>query len=105
MVCVENRGTSAVTAIRWTTFDHVHKVSGRAWLRRDSDKNNGPRARLRPARCVRYPDSSTPVAAEYGTTRSRRFFVVSARTRRVRCAGSRSSVRSEHNSSRRSAAS
>jgi hypothetical protein len=51
------------------------------------------------------PDSSTPVGAEYGTIRSSRFFVVSARTRRVRCAGSRSSVRSEHNSSRRNAAS
>ncbi|MFI6358641.1 nitrilase-related carbon-nitrogen hydrolase [Streptomyces sp. NPDC050743] len=41
-------------------------------------------------------DSRTPVAAEYGTTRSRRVFVVSARTRRVRWAGSRSSVRREH---------
>jgi hypothetical protein len=88
VVCVENRGTPAVTAIRWTTFDHVHKVSGCAWLRHDSDNNNGPRARLSPARWTKYAVSSTPVAAEYGTTRLRRFFVVSARTRSLRCAGS-----------------
>jgi hypothetical protein len=64
-----------------------------------------PLDRLTVARCARYCDSSTPVEAEYGTTRSSRFFVVSARTRSVRCAGSTSSVRSEHSSSRRSAAS
>ena len=38
-----------------------------------------------------------------GHDRSRRVLVVSARTRSVRCAGSKSSVRSEHSSSRRSA--
>jgi hypothetical protein len=43
----------------------------------------------------------TPVAAEYGTTRSSRFFVVSPRTRNIRRPGYTSSVRSEHNSSRR----
>jgi hypothetical protein len=47
---VENRSTSAATAIRRTTFDQVHSVSGWAWLRRDSDKNNAPRARLMLAR-------------------------------------------------------
>ena len=46
MVCVENRGTPASTAILRTTFDQVHKLSGSARLRRDSDKNSGPRARL-----------------------------------------------------------
>jgi hypothetical protein len=61
---VENRGTSAATAIRRTTFDQVHKVSGSAWLRCDSDKNSGPRARLIVARCRRYCVSSTPVGAE-----------------------------------------
>ena len=105
MVCVENSGRSAATAILRMTFDQVHSVSGCPWLRRDSDRNNGPLARLIAARCRRYSDSSTPVAAEYGTTRSRRFLVVSARTRIVRRAGSRSSVPSEHSSSRRSAAS
>ena len=39
------------------------------------------------------------------TTRPIRFFVTSARIRNVRCAGSRSSVHSEHSSSRRRAAS
>ena len=47
---VENRSTSAATAIRRTTYDQVHSVSGWAWLRRDSDKNNAPRARLMLAR-------------------------------------------------------
>ena len=61
--------------------------AARPWLRRDSDRNSGPRARLSVARCARYSASSTPVAAEYGTTRSRRVFVVSARTRSIRCAG------------------
>ena len=42
MVCVENRCTPAVTAMRRTTFDQVHSVSGWAWLRRDSDRNNAP---------------------------------------------------------------
>jgi hypothetical protein len=88
-----------------TTFDQVHSVRGSALLRRDSDRNSGPRARLSVARCAKYPDNSTPVGAEYGTTRSSRFFVVSARTRKVRWAGSRSSVRREHSSSRRRAAS
>lgn len=32
--------------MRRTTFDHVHKLNGSAWLRRDSDRNSGPRARL-----------------------------------------------------------
>ena len=105
VVWVENRGRLAANATRRTTFDHVHNVSGSAWLRRDSDRNNPPRARLSVARCCRYSDSSTPVGAEYGTTRSRRVLVVSARTRRVRYAGSRSSLRSAHSSSRRSAAS
>ncbi len=104
-MCVENRSTPEARAIRRTTFDQVHKLNGWAWLRRDSDRNNGPLARLTETRCARYCDSRTPVEAEYGTTRSSRFFVVSARTRSVRCAGSMSSVRSEHNSSRRSAAS
>ena len=36
----------AANATRRTTFDQVHKVSGSAWLRRDSDRNSGPRARL-----------------------------------------------------------
>jgi len=34
-------------------FDQLHKVSGSAWLRRDSDKNNGPRARLSEPRCCK----------------------------------------------------
>ena len=42
VVWVENRGTPAASAIRRTTFDQVHKVSGSARLRRDSDKNSGP---------------------------------------------------------------
>lgn len=104
-MCVENRSTPDASASRRTTFDQVHRLNGWAWLRRDSDKNNGPRARLTEARWARYCDSSTPVDAEYGTTRSSRFFVVSARIRSLRWAGSRSSVRSEHSSSRRSAAS
>jgi hypothetical protein len=105
VVWVENRGTSASSATRRTTFDQVHMLSGSAWLRRDSDKNSGPLARLITARCRRYSASSAPVGAEYGTARSRRVLVVSARTRSVRWPGSRSSVRSEHSSSRRSAAS
>jgi hypothetical protein len=28
VVCVENRGTPAATAIRRTTFDQVHKLNG-----------------------------------------------------------------------------
>jgi hypothetical protein len=43
---VENRGTPAANATRRTTFDQVHKVNGSARLRRDSERNNGPRARL-----------------------------------------------------------
>nr|WP_240778136.1 hypothetical protein [Nonomuraea basaltis] len=43
------------------------------------------------------------VGAEYGTMRSSRFFVVSARIRSMRWPGSRSSVRREHSSSRRNA--
>ena len=83
-MCVENRSTPEARAIRRTTFDQVHRLSGCAWLRRDSDRNSGPRARLTEARRARYCDSSTPVGAEYGTTRSSRFFVVSARIRSVR---------------------
>ncbi|WP_353961661.1 transposase [Streptomyces sp. NBC_01669] len=30
-----------------------HRLSGWAWLRRDSDRNSGPRARLTVARCAR----------------------------------------------------
>ena len=58
-MCLENRGTSAATAIRRTTFDQVHKVSGSAWLRCDSDNNSGPRARL----IVAHPD--LPEAARW----------------------------------------
>jgi hypothetical protein len=53
VVWVEKRGTSAASAARRTTFDQDHKLSGSAWLRRDSDKNNRPRARLTAARCRR----------------------------------------------------
>ena len=35
-------------------------VSGCAWLRRDSDKNSGPRARLRPARCAQIARQQHP---------------------------------------------
>lgn len=42
---MENRGTSASSTIR-TTFDQAHNVSGWAWLRRDSDKNNRPQGPL-----------------------------------------------------------
>ena len=35
------------------TFDHVHRLSGAALFRRDSDKNNGPRARESVARWAR----------------------------------------------------
>jgi hypothetical protein len=84
VVCVENLSTPEASAIRRTTFDQVHRLSGWAWLRRDPDRNNGPRAQLTRARCARYSDSSTPVGTEYGTTRSSRFFVVSARIRSVR---------------------
>jgi hypothetical protein len=69
---------------RRTTFDQDHQVNGSAWLRRDSDKNSGPRARLIVARRRRYSASSIPAGAEYGTTRSRQVLVVSARTRSVR---------------------
>jgi hypothetical protein len=102
---VENRSTPEASASRRTSFDQVHRLSGWAWLRRDSDKNNVPRARLTEARWARYCDSSTPVEAEYTTTRSSRSFVVSARIRSMRWAGSTSSVRSEHSSWRRSSAS
>ena len=81
---MEKRGSFAANAIRRTTFDHVHNVTGCAWLRRDSDRNKPPRARLSVARCCSYSDSNTPVGAEYGTTRSWRVLVVSARTRKVR---------------------
>jgi hypothetical protein len=53
VVWVENRGTSATSATRRTTFDQVHKVSGSPRLRLDSDKNSGPLARLSVARCRR----------------------------------------------------
>ena len=43
-------GSSAANASRLTTFDQVHRLSGAARLRRNSDKNNGPRARLIVAR-------------------------------------------------------
>lgn len=53
VVWVENRGTSTSSATRRTTFDHDQKVSGSARLRRDSDKNIGPRARLSlPFKCA-----------------------------------------------------
>jgi hypothetical protein len=80
----ETRGPLRPTPMRRTTFDQVHNVNGSARLRRDSDKNNGPRARDSAARCRKCSASSTPVAAEYGTTRSRRVLVVTARTRSVR---------------------
>lgn len=53
VVWVENRSTPAARARRRTTFDQVHRVSGWPWLRRDSDRNSGPRARLTVVRCVR----------------------------------------------------
>ena len=96
------RGPACRVQLR-TTFDQVHRVSGCPWLRQGSDRNSGPLAQLIVARWARQADISTLVDAEYGTNRSNRFFVVSARTLSVRWAGSRSSVRSEHSSSRRGA--
>ena len=53
VACVENRGRSAASASRRTIFDQLHSVSGWPWLRRDSDRNSGPLARLMAARCRR----------------------------------------------------
>jgi len=52
MVWVQNRATPAASATRRITFDQVHKVSGSAWLRRDSDRNSGPRT---PPPAARHP--------------------------------------------------
>lgn len=82
-VCGKSWNVGA-SATRRTTFDQVHNVNGSAQLRRDSDKNSGPLARLSVQRCCRYSASSILVGAEYGTIRSRRVLVVSTRTRSVR---------------------
>ena len=100
-----NAGTPARSAIDRTTFDQVHGDTPAARLRGDSETNNAPRADVIARRCARYPANNRPATAEYGTTRDRRLFVVSARIVIMRCAGSRSSVASKHSSSRRSAAS
>lgn len=52
VVSVEDRGRLAANATHRTTFDHVHNVTGSAWLRRNSDRNKPPRARLSVARCA-----------------------------------------------------
>jgi len=87
-VCVLNRGTSARKAIRRTIFDQLQRVIGAAQVRSDNDRSSRPRARLSAHRSSKYACSSAPVVADYGTTRSRRLFVVSARTRTVRGDGS-----------------
>lgn len=100
MVCVENCGTPAASATRRTTLDQVHELSGSAWLRRDSHRKSGPLL-LMVARRARWRLTRPAGRAEQGTLRPQRVFVVSARTRTVRCAGSRSSVGSEQSSPRR----
>jgi hypothetical protein len=102
---VLKRGTSARRARARTTLDQVHSVIGAARLRRDSERKRRPRAALSVRRRSRYCCRRTPVATEYGTTRLRRVFVVSARTRSVRNAGSTSSICRRQSSSRRRAAS
>jgi hypothetical protein len=48
-----SRPRSSCPTGREQPFDQVHNVNGSPLLRRDSDKNNGPLARLRVARCRR----------------------------------------------------
>jgi hypothetical protein len=52
-VCVLKRGTSARNAIFRTTFDQVHRDSGCARLRRDAERNKGPRVVLSKRRSSR----------------------------------------------------
>lgn len=62
---VENCGTSAANATRRTTSDQLHKLSGSPKLRRDSEKNSGPRAwrRCCSGSIVNAGGSGTPTTA------------------------------------------
>jgi len=102
-VCVVNCSTPERSASFAIRLDQVQIVSGFPKLRFDSDRNSLPRSRLICRRCPRYRAYNSLVGAEYGTTRSRRPFVFSARMRTIRCAGSMSPVSRLQSSSRRSA--
>jgi len=56
--------TLARSEIPSTTLDHVHFEIGRPALRRDSDRNRGPRSRLNSRRLPRYAANRSPVAGE-----------------------------------------
>jgi hypothetical protein len=70
-VCVVNSGTPARTEMPSTTLDHVQMVTGRARLRRDSERNSRPRSVLSARHSRRYTPYNLDVASEYGTTLAR----------------------------------